>query len=138
MAVRRTRRPAMQAPAVSHDPRRRGPWRGAWRTAARAVFSPGNRTLLIALTALLTLIFLVVGSNVAASHEPRPHDLPVGIAGPPGAVSAIRSQLDRSAPGSLAFSTYSSPAGARTAILRPMTSAAPALGPPRFLLVAGA
>jgi hypothetical protein len=128
----------MQAPAVSHDPRRRGPWRGAWRTAARAVFSPGNRTLLIALTALLTLIFLVVGSNVAASHEPRPHDLPVGIAGPPGAVSAIRSQLDRSAPGAFAISTYSSTAAARTAILRRSIYGALDLGPPPVLLVASA
>ncbi len=128
----------MQEPTVSRDPRRRGLRRGVWRTAATAVFSPGNRTLLIALTALLTLIFLVVGVNVAADHEPRPHDLPVGIARPPGSVSVIRSRLDRSAHGAFAISAYSSTAAARTAVLHRSIYGALDLGPPPVLLVASA
>jgi hypothetical protein len=43
-----------------------------------------------------------VGSNVAANHEPRPHNLPLGMVGPPPAVSAITAQLDRRAPGAFA------------------------------------
>jgi hypothetical protein len=55
---------------------------------------------------------------VAANHEPKPHDLPVGLVGSPQATGALAAQLERSAPGSFEFHGYSSPAAAQTGVLQ--------------------
>ncbi len=73
-----------------------------------------NRKLLLALLGVLALVFAFVGSNVAANHEPKPHDLPVGLVGSPQATGALAAQLERSAPGSFEFHGYSSLAAAQT------------------------
>jgi hypothetical protein len=75
---------------------------------------------------------------VAANHEPRPHNLPLGIIGPAPAVAAITGQLDRRAPGAFAVRAYGSPAAARTAILHRSIYGALEPGPPPVLLVADA
>jgi hypothetical protein len=111
---------------------------GAGPTALRAVFSAGNRKILFVLVGLLALLFVFVGSNVAANHAPRPHDLPLGIVGPPRAVAATASQLDRKAPGAFAVRAYGSLAAARTAILHRSVYGALEPGPRPVLLVAGA
>jgi len=53
------------------------------------------------LAAMLALVFVFVGSNAAANHEPKPHGLPLGVVGSPPAVAAIAGQLDRRAAGAL-------------------------------------
>lgn len=111
---------------------------GAGPGAGSAVFSPGNRKILFVLAGMLALVFVFVGSNVAANHEPRPHNLPLGIVGPPPAVSAITGQLDRRAPGAFAVRAYGSPAAARTAISHRSIYGALEPGPPPVLLVAEA
>jgi hypothetical protein len=100
--------------------------------------SSGNRKILFVLAGMLALVFVFVGSNVAANHEPRPHGLPLGIVGPPQAVAAITRQLDRRAPGAFAILAYGSPAAARTAILHRSVYGAFEPGPPPVLLVADA
>ena len=106
--------------------------------AGRGVFSAGNRKILFVLAGMLALVFVFVGSNVAANHEPRPHGLPLGIVGPPQAVAAITGQLDRQAPGAFAILAYGSPADARTAILHRSIYGALQPGPAPVLLVADA
>jgi hypothetical protein len=107
-------------------------------SAPRAVLSPENRRLLIALGAVVAVVFAFVGSNVAANHEPKPHDLPVAIIGSPQEVGALARQLERSAPGAYEVRAYSSPVKARTAILHRKVYGAFEAGPRPSLLVAGA
>jgi hypothetical protein len=76
-----------------------------------------NRKLVITLAGVLAVVFIFVSSNVAANHEPRPHDLSLGVVGGPQLVSATARQLDRRAPGAFHILGYPSPAAARTAIL---------------------
>ncbi len=104
----------------------------------RAVFSPENRTLVITLAGVLAVVFIFVASNVAANHEPKPHDLPVGIVGSPQLVSAAARELDRRAPGAFLILGYRSLAAARTAILHRSVYGAFEPGRPPSLLVADA
>jgi hypothetical protein len=94
--------------------------------------------LLIALAGVLALVFAFVGSNVAANHQPKPHDLPVGIVGSPQVTGAVAGQLDNSAPGAFEIHGYRSPAAARRAILHRRVYAAFEPGPRPSLLVATA
>jgi hypothetical protein len=93
---------------------------------------------LIALAGVLALVFAFVGSNVAANHEPKPHDLPVGIVGSPQETGALTSQLGHTAPGAFEIHAYSSPAAARRAILNRQVYGAFEPGPRPSLLVANA
>ena len=116
----------------------RGDVAGGSNAAWKAVFSPANRQLLLAVTGLLAVIFVFVGSNVAANHDPKPHGLPVGIVGSPAAAAGIGSQLNRGAPSAFTITTYASPAAARTAIMHRAVYGAFDPGPPPVLMVAGA
>ena len=111
---------------------------GAQRAPGRGVFSPANRKILFVLAGMLALGFVFVSSNVAANHEPRPHNLPLGIVGPPPVVAAVTGQLNRNAPGAFAVRAYGTPAAARTAILHRSIYGALTPGPPPVLLVANA
>jgi hypothetical protein len=104
----------------------------------RALLSPENRKLVIVLAGVLAVVFIFVSSNVAANHEPKPHDLPVGVVGPPQLVSATARQLDRRAPGAFQILGYRSPAAARTAILHRSVYGAFDPGTPPSLLIADA
>ena len=104
----------------------------------RAAVSPENRKLVITLAGVLAVVFIFVSSNVAANHDPKPHDLPVGVVGPPQLVSATARQLDRRAPGAFRILGYRSPSAARTAILHRNVYGAFDPGPPPSLLVADA
>jgi len=104
----------------------------------RTALSPENRTLVITVAGVLAVVFIFVASNVAANHEPRPHDLPVGVVGPPQLVSATARQLDRRAPGAFQILGYRSPSAARTAILHRSVYGAFDQGPPPSLLTADA
>jgi hypothetical protein len=103
-----------------------------------AAFSPENRKLVIALAGVLAVVFIFVSANVAANHDPKPHDLPVGVVGPPRLVGATARQLDRRAPGAFQILGYRSPAAARTAILHRAVYGAFDPGPPPSLLIADA
>jgi hypothetical protein len=102
------------------------------------VLSPQNRNLLIGLVGVLALVFAFVGSNVAANHEPEPHDLPVGIVGSPQVADQVVGQLELSAPGAFKVRAYGSPAAARSAILHRDVYGAFQAGPRPSLLVASA
>jgi hypothetical protein len=104
----------------------------------RAARSPQNRALVITLAGVLAVVFIFVASNVAANHAPKPHDLPVGVAGPPRLVRAAARQLDRRAPGAFQILGYPSPGAARTAILHRSIYGAFDPGPPPSLLTADA
>ncbi len=104
----------------------------------RSALSPANRILVITLAGVLAVVFIFVTSNVAANHEPKPHDLPVGVIGPPELVTATAHQLDRRAPGAFQILGYRSPAAARTAILHRKVYGAFDPGPSPTLLTADA
>jgi hypothetical protein len=105
---------------------------------ARTALSPENRKLAIGLAGVLAVVFLFVSSNVAANHDPKPHDIPVGIVGPPQLVGAAARQLDHRAPGAFQILGYRSAGAARTAILHRTVYGAFVPGPPPSLLVASA
>jgi len=70
------------------------------------------RPIVAGLAVLVTLL-LVVG---AAIRDPRPHDIPVGVSGPPAAIDPIVAGFGHNAPGAFAFTTYGSAAEALAAI----------------------
>jgi hypothetical protein len=68
--------------------------------------------LLAGLLALVTLVGLIG----PAIKSPSPHDIPVGLAGPPPATQQIAQAFATNAPGAFRFTTYSSEGDARAAI----------------------
>lgn len=104
----------------------------------RVALSPENRKLVLTLAGVLAVVFIFVIVNVAANHEPKPHDLPVGVVGPPKLVSATARQLDSRAPGAFLILGYRSTAAARTAILHRNVYGVFDPGPPPSLLIADA
>jgi hypothetical protein len=103
-----------------------------------SVISPENRKLLVAVLGVLAAVFLLVFSNVAANHSPKPHGLPVGIVGSPQVVRAIDGELERSAPGSFKINAYGSLAAAQTAIRHRTVYGAFQPAPAPVLLIANA
>jgi hypothetical protein len=93
------------------------------------------RPIVAGLLLLLTLL-LVLGTAI---RDPRPHDLPVGIAAPPPVVQQLVQGFGQNAPGAFAFTTYASEADALAAVDRREVDAALVVSPagPR-LVVAGA
>jgi hypothetical protein len=107
-------------------------------SAPRTALSPENRNLLIVLAGVLTIAFAFVVSNVAANHQPEPHNLPVGIVGSPQLTDPVAGQLELNDPGAFKVISYSSPAAARTAILHRQVYGAFVPGAAPTLLVASA
>jgi hypothetical protein len=93
---------------------------------------------LIGLVGVLAVVFAFVGSNVAANHQPEPHNLPVGIVGSPQVADPLAGQLELTAPGAFQVRAYGSRAEARTAILHRKVYGAFVPGPRPSLLVASA
>ena len=93
---------------------------------------------MIALVAVLVVVFALVGSNVAANHAPKPHHVPVGVVGAPPVVGAVAGQLGQRAPGAYQVHEYPSLAAARTAILHRAVYGAYRGGPSPLLLLASA
>jgi hypothetical protein len=100
--------------------------------------SPDDRNLLIVVAGVLAIAFAFVASNVAANHHPQPHNLPVGIVGPPRVADAVAGQLELGAPGAFELLSFGSPAAARTAIEHRDVYGAFVPGRPSSLLVASA
>jgi hypothetical protein len=97
-----------------------------------------DRKLIAATVGVLVAVSLLVFSNVAANHSPKPHDLPIGIVGPPRAADAARAQLGRVAPGGFRIQDYNSLAAARSAIRHRSVYGAFQPAPTGVLLVATA
>ena len=76
-----------------------------------------NAKLVLGVTAVLLVVFALVGSNVAANHAPKPHHVPVGLVGTPAVTRAVGNSLARRAPGAYRIHYYASLAAGRTAIL---------------------
>jgi hypothetical protein len=104
----------------------------------QAVVSPDNRKLLIAGLGVLVAVFVLVFSNVAANHAPKPHRLPIGVIGTPQIVGGVASQLEQSASGSFDIHSYRSAAMAETAVLERTVYGAFQPGPSPGLVVASA
>jgi hypothetical protein len=87
------------------------------------------------LAAVLTLQALVVAALVLPGHKPEPHDVPLGVVGPP----ALAQQIEQTRPGAFDVTTYPDEAAARAAIdERDVYGAVVADGAGERLLVASA
>jgi hypothetical protein len=78
------------------------------RHSLETTFRPIGAGLVILLTLLLLL--------GTAIRDPRPHDIPVGIAAPPPVAQQLSAAFGQNAPGAFAFTTYASEAEARAAL----------------------
>ena len=111
---------------------------GTDASAPRAALWPENLSLLIVVAVVLAIAFAFVVSNVAANHQPEPHNLPVGIVGSPHVTDPVVGQLELNDPGAFKVISYSSPEAARTAILNWQVYGAFVPGSAPTLLVASA
>ena len=64
----------------------------------------------------LLLLVTLLGLVGTAVNDPKPHDIAVGLVGPPPATQQISSAFATNAPGTFQFTTYNSEADARAAI----------------------
>ena len=91
------------------------------------------------LAAGLLAIVAVIGLIGFAVRSPQPHDIPVGLVGPPAAEHQVSAEFGASAPGAFEFTSYASPATARAALDGRDVDAVLTVGPGRSeLVVAGA
>lgn len=99
-----------------------------------------NAARIAAAAAASTLVsMLFVGSFVGALHDPAPHGIPVGVAGPAAAARQLDAAFARQAPGAFTVSAYPTVGAARQAILNRDADAVLVPGPARQqLLMAGA
>ena len=107
-------------------------------TPSRRSLSPDDRKLVVASLGVLTVVFALVSSNVAANHAPKPHSLPVGVVGTPAVAQAARAELARATPGAFDVHAYPFLSAARTAVLRRSVYGAFQPVPRPVLLVASA
>jgi hypothetical protein len=76
----------------------------------------GPIRLLRPLVGGLALLLALIGLIGTAIRDPRPHDVPVGIAGPAAAVRQLSTALGAGAPGVFRVTSYSSEGEARAAL----------------------
>jgi hypothetical protein len=81
---------------------------------AEATHEPGR--LLRPVVGGLALLVALLGLIGTAIRDPRPHDIPVGIAGPPAAVQQLSTALGAAAPGAFLLTPYDSETAARAAL----------------------
>lgn len=93
---------------------------------------------MIALVGVLVLALALVGSNVAANHAPKPHELPLGVVGTQTVIGAEADSLGQRAPGAYQIHAYASLAAAKVAILHREVYGALRPAPTPLLLVASA
>ena len=73
-------------------------------------------SFLAPLLAGLVLLVTLIGLIASALHDPRPHDVPVGLVGPAAVTEQLTSRFDQAAPGAFKFTTYDSEDAARRAL----------------------
>jgi hypothetical protein len=87
----------------------------------------------------LVLLVTLIGLIASALHDPRPHDIPVGLTGPTAMRHQLSQRFGEAAPGAFKFTDYDSEAAARAAIDSREIDAALIIGPGgATLVVAGA
>ena len=64
----------------------------------------------------LVLLVALLGLIGSAIHDPKPHDIPVGLVGPNQAVERLRTGFEQAAPGAFSFSGYDTEDAARAAL----------------------
>jgi hypothetical protein len=75
------------------------------------------RPLLAPLVVALTLLLACTGLYTAAYQDPKPHDVPLGVVGPPARSAELQVALDRAAPGGFDVRPYADEASARLDLL---------------------
>jgi Protein of unknown function (DUF3533) len=85
-------------------------------SAGEAETVHGPARLLRPIVGGLALLVALLGLIGTAIRDPRPHDIPVGIAGPPAAVRQVSTALGAAAPGAFRLTSYDSEAAARAAL----------------------
>jgi len=75
-----------------------------------------RRAVVAPLVISIGMVFLFVWLFGAALHDPKPHDLRVGVVGPATILPQLEAGLEANAPGAFALSSYSSADEARAAI----------------------
>jgi hypothetical protein len=116
---------------------------GTPQLTERSGHGTAGRTQLAAslapLAAGLLAIVAVIGLIGFAFRSPQPHDLPVGLVGPPAVVHQVSAEFGAGAPGAFEFTSYASQATARAALDGRDVDAVLTVGPGRpELVVAGA
>ena len=87
----------------------------------------------------LLLLVALLGLIGTAIRDPHPHDIPVGLVGPDPAVQQIAAAFGANAPGTFAFTSYSSETDARAALdSRTVDGVLVLGGPAPRLILAGA
>ena len=87
----------------------------------------------------LVVLVTLLGLIGTAIRDPRPHDIPVGVVGPPAAVQPLTDAMASKSPGTFDFTTYSSEANGRAALDAEDVDGVLILGGgPPHLVVAGA
>ena len=88
----------------------------------------------------LVLLVALLGLIGSAIHDPKPHDIPVGLVGPPPAVDQLTAGFEKAAPGAFHFSVYDSEEAARAALDSRAVDGVLVLGVggPRLILAGGA
>jgi len=95
-------------------------------------------TVAAPIAAGLVVLVTLLGLIGTAIRDPRPHDIPVGVAGPAPAAAQITGAFNSKAPGTFQFTVYDSEAQARSALDARDVDAVLVLGAPPKLIVAGA
>jgi hypothetical protein len=108
------------------------------REDAKLSFTRKDRNLLLAIVALLALIFALVYSNVAANHAPKPRGVPIGVIASPQALNSVALALGPGTAEAYRIHGYSSVQAARIAILNRAIYGAFRPSPSPLLLVASA
>ena len=86
----------------------------------------------------LLLLFSLIGLIGSAIRDPRPHDIPVGLVGPPAAAQQMSTAFGSAAPGAFQFTSYASEADARAALDARSVDGFLVIGPSPRLVLAGA
>src|SRR5260370_27522340 len=96
--------------------------------------------LVAPLAAGLLVLLALVGLMGTAIRDPRPHDIPVGLVGPPQALQPMTDALAQKVPGVFKFTTYDSEDVARAALDRRDVDGVVVVGGPASsrIIVAGA
>ena len=103
-------------------------------TDGRHAIEPVAAPIAAGLVVLVTLLGLIG----TAIHDPRPHDIPVGVAGPAPAAAQITGAFNSKAAGTFKFTTYDSEEQARSGLDARDVDAVLVLGAQPKLIVAGA
>src|SRR5438552_7344648 len=93
--------------------------------------------LVAPLAAGLVVMLALLGLIGTAIRDPRPHDIPVGLVGPPAAVQQVTTAFATNAPGAFAFTSYSSESDASAALDSRAVDGVVILGPSPRLIVSG-